>query len=282
MTHFAPEALADFAKSYPEEPHILRHDLIGHPLLELEALAQLSERLPAANAEHAYAKQPIGVEGKPPRPSISVAEAIRTIDTCGCWVALTFIEQDPAYKALLLELIEELRPAITPRTGAIINPQAFVFISSPDATTPYHFDPEHNILLQMRGHKVMTQFPAADPDCAPSEAHETYHTGGGRELRWSDDLLAKGRPFPLNPGEGLFVPVMAPHFVRNGPEISVSLSITWRSEWSYAESSAHAFNAVLRRFGWQPRRPRRWPAQNRRKALAWRVMRRLGYGRIGS
>jgi hypothetical protein len=55
------------------------------------------------------------------------------------------------------------------------------------------------------------------------------------------------------PGEALFVPVMAPHFVRNGPAPSVSLSITWRSEWSFAEADARAFNGLLRRNGLNPR-----------------------------
>ena len=69
---------------------------------------------------------------------------------------------------------------------------------------------------------------------------------------------------------------MAPHFVRNGPEPSVSLSITWRSEWSFAEADARTFNGLLRRFGLRPRSPRRWPARNLAKAYGWRAMRRLG------
>ena len=64
-------------------------------------------------------------------------------------------------------------------------------------------------------------------------------------------------------------------FVRNGPEPSVSLSITWRSEWSFAEADARAFNAVLRRIGMKPRQPARWPNRNTAKSLGWRVMRRL-------
>jgi hypothetical protein len=73
------------------------------------------------------------------------------------------------------------------------------------------------------------------------------------------------------PGEALFVPVMAPHFVRNGPAPSVSLSITWRSEWSFAEADARAFNGLLRRNGLNPRAPGRWPASNRAKAFSWRL-----------
>ncbi|WP_343609410.1 transcriptional regulator [Novosphingobium sp.] len=275
MRHLPPHAVETFAGHYPEVPHIIDHHLCGHPLMELEALAQLAERLPAKNIEHAYAAQPIGVTGKPPVPDISAADAIRQIDTAGCWVALTFIEQDPTYKALLLEVVEELRAAIEPRTGAIHTPQAFVFVSSPNAVTPYHFDPEHNILMQIRGSKVMTQFPAGDPFYAAAEIHEAYHTGGGRELSWRDEMLAGGKDFALVPGQGLMVPVMAPHFVRNGPVPSVSLSITWRSEWSYEEGAARAFNGVLRGWGLSPALPGRWPAQNRTKAYAWRALKKL-------
>ena len=70
---------------------------------------------------------------------------------------------------------------------------------------------------------------------------------------------AGGTRFALGPGEALFVPVMAPHFVRNGPEPSVSLSITWRSEWSFAEADARGFNGLLRRIGLNPRAPAAGP-----------------------
>jgi len=157
----------------------------------------------------------------------------------------------------------------------MLRPQGFVFISSPDAVTPYHFDPEHNILLQLVGTKVMTQFPADDPQFAPDTTHESYHSGGPRELVWADTLAAGGRPFALGPGDAVMVPVMAPHFVKNGPASSISLSITWRSDWSFAEADARCWNGVLRRAGLQPRAPRRWPHRNRAKALAYRAWRRV-------
>jgi hypothetical protein len=275
MSYLAPQAFARFSNYYPEVPHVIGHHLCDHPLMDLEALAQLIERLPAQEVEYAYAKQPIGITGKPPVPSISAADAVRQIDSAGCWVAIKHLEQDPAYRALLLDVIGELKSAIEPKTGAIHNPQGFVFVSSPNAVTPYHFDPEHNILMQIRGRKVMTQFPADSEAHAPSHVHEAYHTGGPRELTWSDDLLAQGCDFEIGPGQGLMVPVMAPHFVRNGPEVSVSLSITWRSEWTYNEAAAHAFNSVLRGMGLSPARPGRWPERNRAKALGWRVLKRL-------
>jgi hypothetical protein len=130
-------------------------------------------------------------------------------------------------------------------------------------------------LLQLRGSKVMTQFPAGNPFYAPDETHESYHTGGHRNIVWRDEMAKGGTPWSLVPGEALFVPVMAPHHVKNGPETAVSLSITWRSEWSFAEANARALNKLIRKTGLRPKSPARYPAQNNVKSLAWRVLSRL-------
>ena len=275
MTVFSPEARAAFAVQYPEVPHKLAHRLGRHPLLELDALAVLAEALPTASIEYNKANLPIGVDGKPDPTGIPIGETIRKIEQTGSWAVLKNVEQAPEYAALLADLLSEIQPQIEARTGRMLKTQAYIFITSPNGVTPYHFDPEHNILLQIRGSKVMTQFLAGDPAYAPDQVHEGYHTGGARELTWNDSMLRGGTEFSLEPGEALYVPVMAPHFVRNGPLPSVSLSITWRSEWSFAEADARAFNGVLRRIGFTPRRTGRWPQRNRLKALSWRVFRKL-------
>jgi len=273
---FGAPARARFAAHYPETPHILGHNLTSHPLLEIEALARLAERLPITSVEYNRGDLPIGVDGKPGSNGLTIAETIRRVAEAESWAVLKNIEQVPAYEALLLGLLEEIRPEIEAATGAMLTPQGFIFVSSPNSVTPYHFDPEHNILLQIRGTKVMTQFAAGDTRFVPDEAHETYHSGGPRELRWDDGFLEHGTEFALSPGEALFVPVMAPHFVKNGPAPSVSLSITWRSEWSYRESDARIFNAILRERGLSPKAPGRWPRQNYGRAYAFRLMRKLG------
>lgn len=278
-TVFDAEARASFAKSYPETPHMLRHALGEHPLLELDALAALGEALPETSVEYNRGDLPIGVDGKPGATGLSIAETIRKVADANSWAVLKNIEQAPAYRALLMDLLAEIRPEIEAKTGAMLTPQGFIFISSPNAVTPYHFDPEHNILLQIRGTKTMTQFPAGDPRFAEDEVHESYHSGGPRELMWDDALLEGGRAFTLGPGDALFVPVMAPHFVRNGPASSVSLSITWRSTWSYAESDARGLNHLLRQRGFAPAAPGRWPASNAPKAYAFRALRKLGLTR---
>lgn len=272
---FGPAARCAFAAAYPESPRVIEHRLRDHPLLALDALAALAGKLPEHSIEYNRGDLPIGVDSKPGGTSVSIEDTIRHIATSNSWAVLKNIEQVPEYAALLLALLGELRPVIEAKTGAMLRPQGFVFISSPDAVTPYHFDPEHNILLQLTGTKTMTQFPAGDPRYAPDTTHESYHSGGPRELHWRDDLAAGGTAFALGPGKALLVPVMAPHFVRNGPASSISLSITWRSDWSFAEADARCWNGLLRSAGLTPRAPGRFPARNRAKALAWRAWRRL-------
>lgn len=267
---------ARFAELYPERPHKLRHGLASHPLLELDSLARLAARLPESAIEYNRGDLPIGIDGKPGGTGLSIEETILTIAKANSWAVLKNIEQDGPYEALLLSLLGELRGEIEAKTGAMLRPQGFIFISSPNAVTPYHFDPEHNILLQVKGSKVMTQFPAGDARFAPDEVHETYHAGGARELTWDDSLMEGARDFPLGPGEAVFVPVMAPHFVRCGPDSSISLSITWRSDWSFAEAEARGFNRVLRGYGLSPSAPGRWPQRNRAKSLAYKVLRKTG------
>ena len=43
---FNEDMRAEFSSNYPEAPHRLRHNLRDHPLLTLEALAQLGESHP--------------------------------------------------------------------------------------------------------------------------------------------------------------------------------------------------------------------------------------------
>ncbi|WP_373492370.1 cupin-like domain-containing protein [Parasphingorhabdus sp.] len=275
MTIFPQSTQKKFAENYPETPHILKHDLDHHPLLELGALADLARRLPLTSIECNSGDQPIGLDQVPEQLREQAAETILDIGAADRWVCLRNVEQQPEYAVLLEQLLEELRPQIEAKTGPMINLQCFLFATSPGGVTPYHFDPEHNILLQLRGSKVMTVFPAGNTDCAADEIHETFHAGGRPELPWSDEMARHGTDCKISAGEAVYVPVMAPHYVTNGPEVSISISITWRSEWSYIESDARCFNGMMRRMGAKPKAPERWPGRNLARAYSWRLVRKL-------
>lgn len=264
-----------FARNYPEKGHVLAHNMAQHPLMERAALADLSERLPRSSIEYNRGDIAIGADrNNDIANGMGIGDTIRDIENAQSWAVLKNIEQDPAYGALLHALLADIQPQIEAKTGPMLTPQGYIFISSPHAVTPYHFDPEHNILLQLQGEKWMTQFPPGDERYAPAGCHEAYHLGAGRNLPWDDGFLKAGQRCHLTPGQAVYVPVMAPHFVRNGAMPSLSLSITWRSQWSYDEANARAFNAVLRKYGVTPAATMRYPGRNRAKSIGWKLLRK--------
>jgi quercetin dioxygenase-like cupin family protein len=268
---FPQASIEAFRGLYPETAGKIAHSLVGHPMFELDALVALAQRIRPVDAEYNRGDLPVGIDpAATPSNGLSAEETIRSIEQCGSWMVLKFIEQDPAYRDLLHKVLGEIEAAVRPVTGEMLKMEGFIFISSPGAVTPFHFDPEHNILLQLRGRKTMTVFPADDEGIVSGAAHETFHNGGHRNLAWDDGFSAHGQPIELVPGEAIYVPVKAPHWVKNGPEVSISFSVTWRSEWSYQEADARGMNRLLRKAGLDPAAPKRFPAGNSAKSVAYR------------
>lgn len=245
---------AEFARAYPGEAAAVRHRLQHHPLFALNALADLAGRLPDSHVEHS--RGDLAVDQDPDqvrREALTPAEIVRTIATNRCWMVLKKVDVDPAYAALIDRCLEEIASVIEPATGAILRREAFIFISAPESVTPFHMDPEHNILLQIAGAKTMRVYPAGDATIVPQEVHEAFHRGGRhRNMRHAPEFDAVARDFVMTAGDAVYVPVKAPHWVQNGPDPSISFSITWRSRLSDAEARVHRVNAGLRRVGLTP------------------------------
>ncbi|WP_066516144.1 cupin-like domain-containing protein [Sphingobium cloacae] len=266
-----------FEGAYPHEPARFAHQFADHPLLTLDALAKLAARMRPDTLEHnAAIDVPLGTPTGALQPNgLTTLQTIERIDSCGSWVLLREIEQDPVYAALMREVLGEVRPIVEKRTGPMHKLRAFVFISSPQAVTQPHFDPEYNILFQIKGAKTMTLFPTADTEIVGQRFFESYFTGGQRYLPWRDEHAARGMPIRIVPGESIFVPIFAPHHVKVHEDVSVSLSLTWCSDWCFEHIDAHKFNRRLRRIGLRPAAPRLYPGGNRLKSIGQRVLERL-------
>jgi hypothetical protein len=113
-----------------------------------------------------------------------------------------------------------------------------------------------------------------DESVVPPEKHEAYHVGGHRNVPWRDEFEERGHKFALAPGDAVHVPLMWPHWVKNGPEPSISFSITWKSRWVYDEAYARVVNHMLRRWGVRPASPAPFPHSNRAKSYALRAIRK--------
>jgi hypothetical protein len=262
-----------FRSSFGRQPFLVRHALMREPLLALRSLVELSKRLPAKFVEYSAGDVPVSLDpAKTPRNGLSPEETIRRIAECRSWLALRNVEQDPEYRALLARIAEEVRPCAP---GALYDPEAFIFVSSPGAVTPYHMDPEENLLLQICGSKQVHVFDGFDRSLLSEEELERFYSGGHCNLVYRDAYAAKARTFELTPGSGVHIPRTAPHWVQNGPEVSISLSITMYTKECYRQSHLHFLNARLRRWGMRPGPVGQSALRDGVKYLFSRVERRL-------
>ncbi|MBS1692155.1 MAG: transcriptional regulator [Actinobacteria bacterium] len=232
-------------------PFRIRHHLLDDPRMSAEALAQLTERLPASSVEHNLGALPTLHYATPmARAEASPAEILRTPDFLGSWMALKNVEQDPAYRTLLLDCLSGV-PDIGVSGLTPHNQQGFVFVSARHSVTPAHYDSEENFLLQLRGTKEMTIGYWPDADTQRHEM-ELKQFGGHRYLPF---LPARAETFRLEPGDGVYVPPNCPHFVEVSDDPSISFSVTFRTDRSDVFDDVVYLNARLRRLGLKPRPP---------------------------
>ena len=242
-----------FRGCFDRRPFLIGHALTNHPLFDISRLMRLCRSLPESSVEYNAGNIPISVDPKrTPGNGLSAEETIRRIAKCKSWLVLKYVEQDPEYRALLHDCLAEVaRQSELLRSGMFLA-QGFIFISSPGAVTPYHMDPEHNFLLQIRGSKRIHMFDGHDRSILSEEELEQFYRGGQRNLAYPPNGNKRGWTFDLSPGFGLHFPVTAPHYVRNGAEVSISFSITFRTPDLKRRRLVHICNAVLRRRGLRP------------------------------
>jgi hypothetical protein len=242
----------------------VEHTLVDHPLLRLEAIAELADSLPPHAIERHRADLPMVLPGGAPDVGGRPSETVLGIEDNGCWMVLWYVEQAAQYKALLDACLDGVVP-YAEREGGMQRQEAFIFLSAPNAMTPVHFDPEHNFLLQIKGAKDMNVCPF--PDARKGQAElDRYYDGGHRNL---EAVPSEGTTFRLQPGHGVYVPTFVPHWVQNGAEASISLSITFRTGASERTERVNALNARLRRIGLRPKPPGRSRGSDRAKEAAY-------------
>jgi hypothetical protein len=267
---------SEVRRKFPRHPFRVRHRLAGHPLFALERLMTLARSLPEENVEYNAGDLPISVDPAiTPRTGLSIEETLRRIEDCGSWMVLKFVERDPAYRELLDRCVDEVLARAEPRLPGVSGRAAFIFISSPRAVTPYHIDPEHNFLLQVRGWKTMNVFPESDRSLISEQELESFYSGAHRNLVFQEHFQEKADEFRLEPGDGVHVPVTAPHWVRNGDQVSVSWSITFRSSLTARRETVYKVNHRLRALRLSPAPVGAHPAIDTAKLIAFRSALRI-------
>lgn len=238
---------------FPEQPASFVHHLHEDDRLTLEAIADLADRLPRRSVICDTAAQPLLVpQGGPPRGALArPGDVIRNLRHANAWLTLLNVEDDPSYAELMDTMLDQLEPGMLAGQGKMRNRVAFIFVSSPNSVTPAHFDIEHSLLFQVGGAKTVSIGEFATPGARRHEIERYWDGSHGR----IEDLPHELAAFPLIPGRAVYVPPVVPHWVHNGPEVSVSVTLTYFTAATVRENRIEDFNSRLRRMHLHPRQP---------------------------
>jgi hypothetical protein len=238
-----------FRARFSREPFIISHHLVSNPLFTLPELVKLSKRLPAGHVKYNAGAIPIGTAlYKGPQTGLSIEETIRRIEECRSWMVLKWVQEDPDYCAVLNRCLDEVQALSEPLDPGMCKREAFIFVTSPSSTTPYHMDPEHSFLLQIKGTKSVY---ILDGSTLSEKELERYYSAGIDPV-FTEGCREKAKRFDLEPGLGLHFPVTVPHWVETHDEYSISFSITFRTAASERRSVVYDVNDSLRGRGFDP------------------------------
>jgi len=254
----APRIHIDSATFEPWKIQALTHALSDHPLLQIDALVELGKRQQARNLVRTHSADATAAtsfaEAPKLHPNQQGAETtLADIANARAWMSLLNVQADPTYRAFIDEILEEVRPIVDQRDPGMCYRAGWIFVSSPNAITPFHMDHEHNFIMQIRGTKRLYTWEPTDRVVVSERGQELFHDKHSRDLvTWSEEWRARARILDLTPGLGGYMPSTSPHMVENGPEPSVTISFTYYTDSTRRRELLYRGNAGLRRLGIEP------------------------------
>jgi hypothetical protein len=244
--------------AFPKEASGFIHDLHRDDRLTLALVADLADRLPRRSVIADTAAQPLLVpQGGPPRGALDrPGDVIRDMRNANAWLTLLNVEDDPGMAELMNTQLNQLESGMIARwgkRGKMRKRVGFVFVSSPNSVTPVHFDIEHSLLMQVSGRKTVS-IGRFESDAARRYEFDRYWDGSHGRI---ETLPPEVAAYTLTPGRAVYIPPGTPHWVHNGPDISLSVTLTYFTAATVRENRIEDFNSHLRRRHMTPREPGR-------------------------
>jgi hypothetical protein len=261
-------------RDFPSKPFAIHHKLAGHPLLMLPRIAQLASELPRDLIEYNSGKVAISQDPDAiPSVDLDPVEVVKRIETSGAWMVLKRVEKSPEYRRLLEETllsVARARGFNSLLDAGFEQVEGFLFVSSPNSTTPFHLDSEDNFFVHIHGEKFFTIFNNTDRAIVSDDEIERSMTKH-RNLRYDDSFAPRGTQFHLFAGDGCFVPYQWPHWVRTADTHSISMAITWKTREVRRVNDLHFFNSMLRGIGLPQQPPGTQPVRDALKLAFYRA-----------
>jgi hypothetical protein len=214
--------------------------------------------------------------GGPPRGALArPGDVIRRLSNANAWLTLLNVEEDPVFADLMNTKFDQLESRMSAKHGKMRHRAAFVFVSSPNSVTPVHFDIEYSLLMQVRGSKTLSIGRYASDAVRRHEIDRYWDGSHGR----IEALPEEAATYALTAGRVVYIPPGTPHWVHNGPDISLAVTLTYFTAATVRLNRIEDFNSLARRCHLNPREPGRSGAVDTAKFGAmglWGIGRRLG------
>lgn len=215
---------------YECKPFKFRHEFAANAWFSRDRILELAEALPETSVEYNLADIPVSQPVTTmPHSGLSLQETIKNIENCGSWVLLKSVEQHGDYAELLDRCLKEIGEKLGLHVDEMLAPRSFLFLTSSGGVTPFHFDPEHNFLLQIEGRKKIQIFEPFDSSIVNHRQIQDFVAGAHRNLPFDESIAERGEWFDFSAGEGVYIPFLAPHWVKNTGSVSVSFSISFET-----------------------------------------------------
>jgi hypothetical protein len=270
--HLDPATFSD------DRPQKFTHSLRGHPLMTLPSFVELARRRPKSrvriyNAASVTAGERLEGVAEKHASERSFDEMVADIEQNKTYLFIQNVETDAIYAPFVRELLEDVKIALRARGRKMVCGWGWVFISAPGTVSPYHRDHEQTCLLQLTGNKTVSVFPTNDREICSEEENEFFHTQASlQKTVFNESMQPRASTFELGPGDALYMPFSAPHWVQNGPATSMSFSVTYATEDTMSLERAYRMNAFLRKAGLRPKPVGDSSARDAIKQQAWRLV----------
>ncbi len=263
-----------FREDFDEKPFEFTHCFSAdHPLFQLSRMRKLIEN-PATRPGVYYDAGDIRIEQRwdsVPERKQTLEETFDRVDNAGAWILMKRVQNDPDYNELLEQCLDEVQRL----SGRQIDQdkksqEAIIFLTSPHRVTSYHIDRECNFLMQVRGNKTISVFDRNDRDVLSEPELEAFWSKDNNAAVYKPQYQDRAYVFEMKPGTGVHIPVNSPHWLKNGDNVSISLSISYQYK-DWRRKYVFQANYYLRKFGLNPTPPGRSALLDNTKRLVVQV-----------
>ncbi|MGH6843415.1 MAG: cupin-like domain-containing protein, partial [Methylocella sp.] len=196
-------------------------------------------------------------------------DTIANIGDNNSLVILKQVAQDPVYGPVLQDFLASVVALSGEQMRQdVVMGETSILISSPNRLTPYHMDAGSNFLMQVAGSKTLWVYDHTDPTLVSHEEIEQFHMGNHNSIVYQESRQCDATAYELHSGDGVHIPLFAPHWARNNDNISIALSIFYELRQMLAEKRIYQVNSLLRKLGAAPTPPRISPWRDRLKLAA--------------